>query len=243
MTIKFIQQNVCGKDYGSEKWNRKDFELLLDTIKEREADVLLLTEFFYKEMVVLLKEKFSDYTIVLPKKFTDEDKDNYNINSACALLYKKGDVEIDSNLHSIDNMLDLRYICCDLKYQQKRIMKVLALYIPQTFNNNRMKTKKEMLISAKKYVFNNLDSPIFVVGDMNSDVDYETTSCISEFKNLYSILLDSDLKKEPTWNGKRLDYALISKDRGISAETYPFSTNSDHCGLETILTLNATEKI
>lgn len=241
MTIKFIQQNVCGKDYGSEKWNRKDLDLLLDIIKEREADVLFLTEFFYKEMIVPLKEKFSDYTIVLPKKFTDEDKDNYNINSACILLFKKGDVEVDSNLYSLDNMLDLRYICCDLKYQQKPIMKVLALYIPQTFNNNRMKTKKEMLISAKKYVFNNLDSSVFVVGDMNSDVDYETTSCIDEFKNLYNILLDSDLKKEPTWNGKRLDYALISKDGGISAETHHFNTNSDHCGLETILKLKATK--
>lgn len=133
-------------------------------------------------------------------------------------------------------MLTLRHICVDIDVGNK-IIKMLLMYVPQTYNANRVKTKQKMLRSANKYVKDNKNTLLFVGGDMNSDVDLETTSCIEEFKKLYNAMKDTDCKKEATWHDKRLDYALVAGIESDFVQSVPIKTSSDHLGIQTVFYL------
>ena len=92
-----------------------------------------------------------------------------------------------------------------------------------------------MLVSANKYITRNSNTLIFVGGDINSDIDGKTTTCIEDFKQIYDNLIDTDKReKKATWKGKRLDYALVSKTMKSSINTIPLETQSDHIGLRTV---------
>lgn len=149
--------------------------------------------------------------------------------------YKKTTVNKGERFE-LANMLDYRYICADLNIKTGKILKVLLMYVPQTYNATRYRVeqKRKMLVSANKYITRNSNTLIFVGGDMNSDIDGKITTCIKEFEQIYEKLIDTDCKKKATWKGKRLDYALVSKTMKSSVNTIPLETQSDHIGLRTV---------
>jgi len=90
-----------------------------------------------------------------------------------------------------------------------------------------------MLSAINAFVEENEGEMYFVGGDMNSDIDGKTTTYINEFEQIYKKMIDTDYKKRPTHNGKRLDYALISKtlESEYHYDTNLIETTSDHLGL------------
>lgn len=240
MDIKIIQQNVCGEKLYKCKWRDEDFSMLIDFLIERDPDILFLTEFCHKKMIGTIQEKLPNFKFVMPKELSEKDKNSNSLYASCFMAYKNEKISIDPNLEGINDMLKLRYICGRVLCNDIELFKILFMYVPQTYNAplNRIVAKRKMLNGAKYFINKNLEEKIFVCGDMNSDIDYCSTSCINDFAELYDLLIDTDIHKHPTWKYKRLDYALISKNKNISGETLPLKTNSDHAGLETVLHIN-----
>ena len=97
-------------------------------------------------------------------------------------------------------MLDVRYICVDLNIQNEKILRTLFLHVPQTYkaSKDRIKQKEKMLSSTSDFVSENCNNLLFVGGDMNSDIDGKTTTCINVFEEIYKKLIDTDSKKRAT---------------------------------------------
>lgn len=238
MKLVIIQQNVCGRNIYEGIWGTKDYEELIKEIKGKNPDVIFLTEFCYKKMFDITQKILDEYEFIKPISLLEDDENKEELYAACVLAVKRNKVKI-SNQYELKNMLDFRYICVDLNIENGKTIKALLMYVPQTYNTskNRIEQKRKMLISANGYVTNNSNAILFIGGDMNSDIDGKTTTCINEFEELYEKMLDTDCKKEPTWNGKRLDYALTSNLMENAVKTIPFETKSDHIGLRTILSM------
>lgn len=239
MTTKglvIIQQNACGRDVCNGTRSLQDHKRLIERLKLENTDVLFLSEFCYANMFATTKEALNDYEFVKPLALSTRDEHNENLSASCILAIKHSAV-LTYTQTELANMLALRYICANLRFTQGATVNFLLTYMPQTYGTSpdRIKWKAKMFCSASQYVERNCALPLFVGGDMNSDIDGRTTSCISDFEKLYSSLTDTDREKKPTWNGKRLDYALVSYPLRGAAETEQFTTNSDHAALKTIL--------
>lgn len=237
MDIKIIQQNVCGQKLHKGEWGEYNLEILIDNVNQRAPDILLLSEFCYKDMINIVNKYFSDYEFIVPKKLSEKNRNSGSLFACCFMAYKKEKFTFKPVSEEITDVFPFRYICGNFLCNGADLFKILLIYIPQTYNTflDRVEDKRKMLKDIKKFVKININESVFIGGDMNSDIDNNSTSCIEEFTELYNLLIDTDIYKNPTWRKKRLDYALISKNENISAETYSFETNSDHKGLETIL--------
>ena len=84
-----------------------------------------------------------------------------------------------------------------------------GLYVPQNYKASKNRVEQKMFCSASKYVAKNCNTLLFVEGDMNSDIDGKTMTCINVFKQIYEKMINTDCKKTATWKEKRLDYALV----------------------------------
>ena len=235
MELMMIQQNVCGKKLYDGSWSIQDYEQLIKKIRDKKPDIVFFTEFYYWKMYDITQKIFKEYDFIPPISLLESDKNNENLYAACVFAIKR--TKVNSHRQSeLKNMLTLRHICVDIDVGNK-IIKMLLMYVPQTYNANRVKTKQKMLRSANKYVKDNKNTLLFVGGDMNSDVDLETTSCIEEFKKLYNAMKDTDCKKEATWHDKRLDYALVAGIESDFVQSVTIKTSSDHLGIQTVFYL------
>lgn len=235
MELVIVQQNVCGRDVYEGKRNIQDYEILIKEVREENPDIIFLTEFYYWEMYGITQEILEEYEFIKPVLLSEEDENKEGLFASCILAIKKTTVNKGERFE-LANMLDYRYICADLNIKTGKILKVLLMYVPQTYNATRYRVeqKRKMLVSANKYITRNSNTLIFVGGDMNSDIDGKTTTCIKKFEQIYEKLIDTDCKKKATWKGKRLDYALVSKTMKSSINTIPLETQSDHIGLRTV---------
>lgn len=238
MELVIVQQNVCGRDVYEGKRTIQNYEKLIKEVREKKPDIIFLTEFYYQQMYSITQEILEEYEFIKPVSLSEEDESKDGLYASCILAIKKTKVNI-SERFELANMLAFRYICVDLNIKTGKVLKALLMYVPQTYNaaKYRVEQKRKMLISANKYVTKNSNSLIFVGGDMNSDIDRRTTACIKEFEQIYEKMIDTDHKKEATWKGKRLDYALVSKTMKNSVNTIPVETQSDHKGLRTVLNI------
>ena len=241
MELVIIQQNVCGRDVYEGKRTIQNYEKLTNEVRDKNPDIIFLTEFYYQKMYSITQEILEGYEFIKPISLSEEDENNDDLYASCILAIKKTKVNIGERF-KLENMLALRYICVDLKIKTGEVLKVLLMYVPQTYNATkyRVEQKRKMLISANEYVENNSNTLIFVGGDMNSDIDGRTTTCIEEFEQIYKKMIDTidtDHKKEATWKGKRLDYALVSESMKNPVNTIPVETQSDHKGLWTVLNI------
>lgn len=231
--LVIVQQNVRGRDIHNGVWSIQDYKELIKEVKGESPDIIFLTEFYYQQMYGVTKKILEGYDFIKPIGLSEDDeKDLY---AACILAIKRTKVTKD-NQFELENMLIYRYICVDLKIEDKIIIKTLLMYVPQTYKakKSRVEQKRKMLCSASKYIAKNCDNLLFVGGDMNSDIDGKTTTCIDVFEQIYKKMIDTDCKKETTWEGKRLDYALVSRIMQGSVKTIPIKTKSDHKGLKTV---------
>lgn len=236
MEFVIVQQNVCGRDIYRGNWSIHDYEKLLKKVKgENEPDIIFLTEFYYQPMYEVTKNILEGYEFIKPSSFLENDMKKEGLYATCLLAIRKNIVTKEKQI-KLRNMLDLRYICVDLNIKNEKTLKVLLLYVPQTYNASpdRIEQKRKMLISTRDFVSENSNALLFVGGDMNSDIDGKTTTCIDVFEEIYMKLQDTDFEKRATWNGKRLDYAFVSKIMQNSVKTMPIETKSDHIGLRTV---------
>ena len=232
--LAIIQQNVRGRDIENDGlWSMQDYIEMAKEIKYKCPDIVFLTEFYYKKMYAVTQKLFDEYEFIKPLGMSEADEKQSGLFATCVLAIKRNKV-IKKKQIKLNNMLDFRYICIELMIG-KRKMKMLLMYIPQTLNanNKRIEQKKKMLDSAREYILKNCDNILFVGGDMNSDIDKKTTTCISNFNQIYEMMIDTDCEKKATWKDKRLDYALVSGIERDRVKTVPFKTKSDHKGLIT----------
>lgn len=234
MELVIVQQNVRGRDIYEGVWNIQDYEELIKELKGKSPDIIFLTEFYYQQMYIVTQKILEGYEFIKPIGLSEADEKKEGLYASCILAIKQTKVTKD-NQFKLENMLPFRYICVDLKIENKKVMKTLLMYVPQTYNasENRIEQKRKMLCSASNYVANNCNNLLFVGGDMNSDIDGKTTTCINAFEQIYEKMIDTDCKKEATWKDKRLDYALVSRVMQNSVKTIPIKTKSDHRGLMT----------
>ena len=233
--LVIVQQNVRGRDIYEGVWGIQDYEELIKEVKEERPDIIFLTEFYYQQMYGVTQRILEGYDFIKPIGLSEDDEKQEGLYAACVLAIKRTKVTKD-NQFELENMLTFRYICVDLNIENKKVMKTLLMYVPQTYKatKNRVEQKRKMLCSASKYVAKNCNNFLFVGGDMNSDIDGKTTTCINVFEQIYEKMIDTDCKKEDTWKEKRLDYALVSRIMQNSVKTIPIKTKSDHMGLRTI---------
>ena len=235
MEVVMIQQNVCGRKLYDGSWRINDYKKLIRSIGRKKPDIVFFTEFYYWKMYDITQKIFKEYDFIPPISLSVSDKNDENLYAACVVAIKR--TKVNSRRQSeLKDMLTLRHICVDIDVGNK-IIKMLLMYVPQTYNANRVKAKQKMLRSANTYVKENKNTLLFVGGDMNSDVDLETTSCIDEFKRLYNAMQDTDCKKETTWHDKRLDYALVAGIDSNFVQSVPIKTSSDHLGIQTVFYL------
>ena len=115
-------------------------------------------------------------------------------------------------------------------------------------NQNNVEAKAEMLFGAYMFWTENRSNYTFVGGDLNTDLSNKNGRCKKIFEQLYNEMVDTIAEKhkgESTWNGERLDYALISHnlDKEYACTTeYVSDTGSDHKGLLTVMTKTMNEK-
>lgn len=239
MKLKVIQQNVCGREMYERNWSIQDYKELIKELKDKDPDIIFLTEFYYQQMYDVTQKILGEYELIGPISLSEYDANRKDLYATCVLAIKRTKVYKDKQI-KLENMLEYRYICVDLSVEKNKTIKMLLMYIPQTYNapKYRIEQKRKMIHSASIYAENNSNTLLFVGGDMNSDIDGKTTACIDEFEKLYNKMQDTDCKKEATWKGKRLDYALVNGIMGNSASTTPIKNRSDHKGLQTILELN-----
>lgn len=239
MELVIVQQNVCGRKIYEGNWSIQDYEELLKEVKGKNSpDIIFLTEFYYQQMYDVTQNILEGYEFIKPSGFSEDDLKQEALYAACLLAIRKDTVTKEEQFELI-NMLDLRYICVDLNIQNEKILRTLLLYVPQTYiaSKDRIKKKEKMLSSTSNFVSENCNNLLFVGGDMNSDIDGKTTTCINVFEEIYKKLIDTDSKKRATWNGKRLDYALVSEIMQNSVKTIPIETKSDHNGLSTVFSM------
>lgn len=233
--LVIVQQNVRGKDIYDGGWSIQDYENLIKELNKESPDIIFLTEFYYQQMYGVTRKILEEYEFIKPLGLSEDDEKKERLYATCILAIKRTKVTKD-NQSELENMLAFRYICVDLNIENKKVMKTLLMYVPQTYklSKNRVEQKRKMLCSASKYVAENCNTLLFVGGDMNSDIDGKTTTCINVFEQIYEKMIDTDCKKEATWKGKRLDYALVSGIIQNSVKTVPIKTKSDHKGLRTV---------
>lgn len=235
MELMMIQQNVCGKKLYDGSWSINDYVQLIKRIRNKKPDIVFFTEFYYWKMYDITQKIFKEYAFITPLSLSGSDKNDQSLYAACVFAIKQTKVNI-CRQRVLEDMLTLRHICVDIDVGNQ-IIKMLLMYVPQTYNADRVKTKQKMLRSANTYVKENKNTFLFVGGDLNSDVDLETTSCIEEFKKLYNAMKDTDCKKEATWHDKRLDYALVAGIESDFVQSVPIKTSSDHLGIQTVFYL------
>lgn len=245
MELVIVQQNVCGRDIYEGNWSIQDYEELLKELKgENPPDIIFLTEFYYQQMYDVTQNILEGYEFIKPSSFSEDDMKKEGLYATCLLAIRKNKVTKEKQIE-LRNMLDLRYICVDLNIKNEKL-KTLLLYVPQTYNADpsRIEQKRNMLSSTRDFVSENCNALsencnalLFVGGDMNSDIDGKTTTCINVFEEIYKKLIDTDCEKRATWNGKRLDYAFVSEKMQNSVKTIPIKTKSDHIGLRTVFSM------
>lgn len=236
--LVIVQQNVRGRAIHDGVWSIQGYKELIKEVKGESPDIIFLTEFYYQQMYGVTQEILEGYEFIKPIGLSEDDEKKEGLYAACILAIKRTKVTKD-NQFELENMLTYRYICVDLGIEDKIIIKTLLMYVPQTCKAKeyRVEQKRKMLCSASKYVAKNCDNLLFVGGDMNSDIDEKTTTCIDVFEQIYKKMIDTDCEKDATWKEKRLDYALVSRIMQGSVTTIPIKTKSDHKGLKTVFSV------
>lgn len=247
--LRICQQNLS--------WRNEKIEELVDTLLHKEPQVLLFSEFCYstytpkeeqKAYEVHHKDKIvkrlrdEGYDFYWPYACKDSERPEYLKNCQkgliCAMAVKK-EIRFHQRERK-DITVNARYIEGELILENKGSIEILFVYVPQAYNNNREKEKKNMLEQARCFWNDNKDKKAFIGGDFNTEINGKT-SCEDTFKSLYRDAKDT-ANHEPTWKDRCLDYALVSKslyDCGCKTEL--LETTSDHKALLTEITMNREE--
>ncbi|MCM1058057.1 MAG: endonuclease/exonuclease/phosphatase family protein [Firmicutes bacterium] len=250
-TLRILQQNLDSEN--------ENIEELMDTLLDKNPQVLLFSEFCYKykrkdKISKLHKHEIIDrlrelgYDFYLPCECGDlEDPENkYWGGEICIMAVKKGIEFQQRERKNID--LSGRYIEGKLTFEKKISIEILFVHVPQTFpdpeksneyNRSREKKKENMLDEICHFWNEYKNKEVFIAGDFNTEIN-GSTSCEDIFKPLYDAANDTT-RHEKTWRPKPdldyikcLDYALVSKPLyRCGCKTTLLETTSDHKALLT----------
>ena len=151
MELVIVQQNVCGRDVYEGKRNIEDYEILIKEVREENPDIIFLTEFYYREMYGITQEILEEYEFIKPVLLSEEDEKKDGLYASCILAIKKTTVNKGERFE-LANMLDYRYICTDLNIKTGKILKVLLMYVPQTYNATRYRVEQKRKNNISKVV-------------------------------------------------------------------------------------------
>ncbi|MDE5995157.1 MAG: endonuclease/exonuclease/phosphatase family protein [Oscillospiraceae bacterium] len=249
MEVRIIQQNMNSRNENTPEYVAE----IMKQLHELKPTILLLSEFCYKDHQETIVKKLEDngYKIFYPNMYDKvEHKKFYTV---CILAIKADNKENKEEIIFIQDRNgreelaenDFRYITGTLKIkgQEKEMdIKMYFTHVPFSKNISRMAYKAEMLFAAYCFFIENSDEYTFLGGDFNSDINGDT-SLLPIFKKLYNAASDTDKDKDkPTWENKRLDYALVSKTlkscNSCNCETKHLKTKSDHRALITTFKLD-----
>ena len=157
--LVIVQQNVRGRDIYDGGWSIQDYEELIKEVKGESPDIIFLTEFYYQQMYGVTQKILEGYEFIKPIGLSEDDEKKEGLYAACILAIKRTKVTKD-NQFELENMLAFRYICVNLNIENKKVMKTLLMYVPQTYKDskNRVEQKRKMLCSASKYVAENCNT-------------------------------------------------------------------------------------
>ena len=137
MELVIVQQNVCGRDVYKGKQNIQDYEKLIEEVRAENPDIIFLTEFYYQQMYIITQEILEGYEFIKPISLSEEDENKEDLYASCILAIKQTKVNKDERF-KLANMLDFRYICVDLNIETGKVLKMLLMYVPQTYNSKKI---------------------------------------------------------------------------------------------------------
>lgn len=231
-----------------------DIPSLLDTLLKEDPDVFFFEEFCYYAHAESIVDRLSrlGYRVILPYGFEERDKTNPRITAACMLAVKSEHQFLQRCRPGIQQ--SYRYIEGTLLPSgSDRPIECFFAYVQQLYWNERQghhsayavntlmhkaEMKANMLFEMYRFFEENRTGRVFIGGDLNTNIDSDSARMRSLFQALYDNTADTHLSKSPTWNGQRLDYALVSKELFAEAicETVGIATSSDHLALCTQIT-------
>lgn len=139
--LVIVQQNVRGRDIYDGGWSLQDYEELIKEVNGESPDIIFLTEFYYQQMYGVTQKILEGYEFIKPIGLSEEDEKKEGLYAACILAIKRTKVTKD-NQFELENMLAFRYICVDLNIENKKVMKTLLMYVPQSIKTQRIELNK-----------------------------------------------------------------------------------------------------
>ena len=241
--LVIYQQNMCGynKDISGKKRELH--------IREKNALIGLMKVWISEKPDVIFLSEVSNHlhnkinTIKGYRFIEPVGKISENDTAACLLAIKNEYQYNEKERCTI--LVNKRYVEGTLKIGDFRLECFFA-YVPQAYDNTNESIfrKRNMLDGIKDFLSENKNELLIIAGDLNTDINDENAKCKTEFCEILNFTVDTvadESKKESTWNGKRLDYALISSNLGkeyTCTTEYVSDTGSDHKGLLTVMTKN-----
>jgi len=262
--LVIYQQNMCGY-YNNKKTDALNgLEII---IKNNQPDIVFLSEVSKDICISLSKMDDYDIIqpiidiaecdkaaciLLINNKTVKNQNEDATRSKECDIIQLKKKRYIEATLYVYDIKLE-----CFFAYIQQAYPSIYPKYNdnkrkPYKYtesevkniisdNQNNIEAKAEMLFGAYMFFTKNKDKYTFVGGDLNTDLKNESGKCKKIFGQLYNEMTDTLTEKhkgEPTWQGGRLDYALVStllSKKYTCATEYVYNTGSDHKGLLTTI--------
>jgi len=239
--IVIYQQNMCG--YNKDR-DAKNVGL---HIREKNALIGLLKVWINKKPdVVFLSEVsrnlYDEINTIEGYRLIQPQVGIVKSDMAACLLAIKNECYFDRKARQ-SIFVNKRYIEITLGIDEFQLECFFA-YVPQAYDNTEesISRKRNMIEGISNFLKENDNKPLLIAGDLNTDVNDVNAKCKEEFCEILNYTIDTVIDKDkgkPTWNGKCLDYALISKavnEKYVCVTEYISDTGSDHKGLLTTIT-------
>lgn len=238
--IVIYQQNMCGynkdrdsKSVGLHIREKNALIGLLKVLLNKKPDVVFMSEVsknLYEEINTI-----EGYRLIQPQVGIAK------YDTAACLLAIKNKYHYDKKTRE-SIIVNKRYIEGTLSIDELQLECFFA-YVPQAYDNTKesISRKRNMIEGISNFLKENVNKPLLIAGDLNTDVNDLNGKCKEEFCEILNYTIDTVIDKDkgkPTWNGKCLDYALVSKalkKKYMCITEYISDNGSDHKGLFTII--------
>jgi len=239
--VVIYQQNMCG--YNKDK-DTKNIGL---HIREKNALIGLLEVWINKKPDVVFlsevsKNLFDEINTIEGYSLIQPPGRIAKSDTAVCLIAIKNEYYFERKTRQ-SIIVNKRYIEVTLGIDEFQIECFFA-YVPQAYDNTAesINRRRNMIEGICDFLKENHDKPLLIAGDLNTDINDINAKCKKEFYEILNYTMDTVTDKDkgkPTWNGKCLDYALVSNalnKKYMCVTEYIPDTGSDHKGLLTTIT-------
>ena len=195
---------------GTEEERMKE---LAQAIIETGTDVVCINEVApIKAKMLLSVLREAEYDVYFPVDNMYRSFDDCSRMSSITVLAIKNGVTFEQSFE--ESNLPYRMVTGILKQDNCNNIAICAIHIPSVDNVNnewQMFRKRTSMMEISAYIskMEGMGMPIVLLGDMNTDSKED--ACAGQFSQIEKKLVDK-LPKSATWEKKRLDRILISKE-------------------------------